>query len=126
MKRRFFSKMVKSFLVGVAATQIACRKLLNAADSWFRWPSYPSTEALRRHIATSSNHPEYKWNHVKNKSRSQLISMHDSSHFKRGNSAPLRKTTYKKKKSVPAKPQKTPEQIENELWVKSLQDENHE
>ena len=104
MKRRnFFAKTGKAILVGIGAAYALCMKVAEAADSWFYWPSYPSTEALRRHIATSSKHPEYGWSSVRGKSRSQLISMHDSSHFRRGNSAPLKKTTGSRSKSSSSK-----------------------
>lgn len=82
-----------------------CRKAAEAADSWFRWPSYPSTEALRRHIATSSRHPRFGWNDVRGKSRAQLIAIHDGDHFRKGNKAPLKKTTSSstRSKSSPSK-----------------------
>ena len=92
-RRGFLGVLSKVLLAGVTGAVFLCRKAAEAADSWFRWPGYPNTESLRKHVATSSNHPEYGWSDVKGKSRSQLISMHDGSHRKSGDSAPLRKTT---------------------------------
>ena len=102
-RRNFFGKLGKTILVGLGAAYAFCLKVAEAADSWFYWPSYPSTEALRRHLATSSKHREYNWSSVRGKTRSQLISMHDSSHFRRGNSAPLKKTTGNSRKKSASK-----------------------
>lgn len=98
-RRKFFAKALA--IVGIAGA--FCMRAVEAADSFFRWPSYPSTEALRRHIATSSKHPEYNWGSVQGKSRSQLISMHDNSHFRRNDKAPMSKSGSSSKKSSPKK-----------------------
>lgn len=91
-RRSFLSKLAAGLAIGWTTFTGICQKVVEAADSWFYWPSYPSTEALRRHLASSSRHKEYDWADVKGKSRSQLIAMHDRSHFRQGNKAPLRKT----------------------------------
>jgi|DEB0MinimDraft_4_1074332.scaffolds.fasta_scaffold19625_2 hypothetical protein len=61
MKRRtFFGALTVKTLAVVGVAQALCMRVAEAADSWFYWPSYPSTEALRSHIPTSSKHPEFK------------------------------------------------------------------
>ena len=93
-RRTFFSDLTAKILTGLGIGGVLntfCMRVAHAADSAFRWPSYPSTEALRRHLATSPKHKGV--GSVKGKSRAQLISMHDASHFRRGDKETLKKTT---------------------------------
>lgn len=92
-RRTFFSDLTAKVLTGLGIGGILntlCMRAANAADSYYKWPSYPSTEALRKHLATSPKHRGV--GSVKGKTRAQLIAMHDASHFNRGDKAPMRKT----------------------------------
>jgi len=88
-RRGFFGNFWGKILVAIGIASAFCMRNIEAASSFFLWPSYPSTEALRRHLATSPKHKGV--GSVKGKSRAQLIEMHDKSHFRRGDKAPMKK-----------------------------------
>lgn len=83
----------KSFVsVAVAASVFffgACKRVWGEV-SRYRWPSYPSEKALRKHVAYDKNHKEISPEEVSAMSFQDLIDAHDKSHDRhpRFNKAP--------------------------------------
>lgn len=84
-RRSFFKTIRTAIIVAAGSTLGLCQKVYGAVSKW-SWPGYPSASALRNHLISSPNHPEVTSSQVSGKSLSQLASIHDASHQRRGDS----------------------------------------